>query len=123
MKMETSGLNWRAPRRGLQRRAVLVAIITLLLLLGLAGALFQRARSAQVKPAAAAPTTMPLPEALARPFAFKPLTVEQAINANSELPFTKRRDVAAREFILKADSDNRGRAIDCLAQAVFMKRQ
>ncbi|MEP7316324.1 MAG: cell wall hydrolase [Sphingomicrobium sp.] len=119
MKMENSGLNWRTPRRQLQRPAILIAIVTLLLLLALAGALFQRARSAQVKAAPETATLVPLPEALARPFSFKPLTVEQAIDANSELPFTQRKDVAAREFVLKADSDTRGRAIDCLAQAVY----
>ncbi len=47
------------------------------------------------------------------------LTVEQAIEANSELPFTKRPDVAAGKFVLNADSDSRGRAIECLAQAVY----
>jgi spore germination cell wall hydrolase CwlJ-like protein len=61
----------------------------------------------------------PLPEALARPNAFKPLTVEQAIEANSKLPFAQRRDDPAREFLLKTGGDDRGRAIECLAQAVY----
>ena len=117
MKMEMSGLNRRNPGRRFQRPALLVAIVALLLVLGVAGALLYRARSEPAKAESA--TTVPLPEALARPFSFKPLTVEQAIEANSKLPFTQRSDVAAREFVLRTDGDNRGRAIDCLAQAVY----
>ena len=117
MTMEASGLNRRDPGRRFQRHAILIAIVALLLVLGVAGALVYRARSAQVETEPA--TAVPLPEALARPFSFKPLTVEQAIEANRKLPFAQRRDVAAREFILRTDGDNRGRAIDCLAQAVY----
>ena len=61
----------------------------------------------------------PLPKALAQPNAFKPLTVEQAIEANEALPFARRLDDPARKFIIHVDSESRGRAIECLSQAVY----
>ena len=49
----------------------------------------------------------------------KPLTPEQAVEENKERPFDAPPDTAARAFRLKADENSRGRAIDCLTQAVY----
>ncbi|MCY7281121.1 MAG: cell wall hydrolase [Sphingomonas bacterium] len=89
----------------------------LLLLVGLIGAQFHRAGHDQMS--AERSVAVPLPEALAQPNSFKPLTVEQAIEANGNVPFAQRRDDAAREFMLKIDGDDRGRAVECLSQAVY----
>ena len=117
MKLERStfyrhGLSWwRSP-------ALWAAVIAgLLVIAAIVGAYFyfgpadaQSARSS---------ATVPLPKALAQPNAFKPLTVEQAIEANQALPFAQRVDDPAGKFVLHSDSDNRARAIECLAQAVY----
>lgn len=115
--MEHSILEGGGWSRRSRRAALPLSVAALLLLLVLIGFLLHRASSdhVSVKPAMPAP----LPEALARPNAFQPLTVEQAIQANNKLPFTQRRDDAARQFVLKTSGDDRGRAVECLAQAVY----
>ena len=65
-----------------------------------------------------APATA-LPKALAQPNLFKPLTPDQAVDANASLPFAMRPDSPAHKFLLTADSDSRERAIECLGQAVY----
>lgn len=116
MKMGLSALR-RESSSTLRRAALPLAVAMLLLLSGLIGTQLHRAGSDQTMAERA--LGAPLPEALAQPNSFKPLTVEQAIEANSEVPFAQRRDDAASKFILKVDGDNRGRAVDCLAQAVY----
>ena len=115
--MEPSALGRRMSGRR-SRRAILPLAIGLLLLLVCAiGFMIYRARSDQARAVPA--MSVPLPEALDRPNAFKPLTAEQAIDANSKLPFTQRRDDAARQFVLKAGGEDRERAVECLAQALY----
>jgi len=117
MKMERFPLD-RNALGGTVRRAVMpLAVALLLLLIGSIGSQIYRLRPGPTAPPPAA--TDPLPKALAQPNAFKPLTVEQAIEANKELPFAQRRDDAAQAFNLKVDSTDRGRAVECLAQAVY----
>ena len=117
MKMET-GLKSRGSQLRLRRAYVVVAIFVLVLLAVVTGWLIYRDQPSppQSKAESAGPS---LPKALAQPQAFKPLTVEQALDANSKLPFTTRADNPARGFVLTADSDNRGRAVDCLTQAIY----
>ncbi len=49
----------------------------------------------------------------------KPLSPEEAIQENRERPFDAAPDTAARQFRLRADENSRGRAVDCLTQAVY----
>ena len=114
---ELSRLGWRELGNKLRRAVVPVAVAMLLSLLGLIGTQLHLVRREPMSPAPA--VTVALPEALAQPNSFKPLTVEEAIEANREVPFASRLDDAARSFILKVDSDDRGRAVECLAQAVY----
>ena len=117
MRMERFPLGSQAFGSSVRRAARPLAVAILLLLIGVVVAQIYRPRPAPRAPAPKA--TLPLPEALAQPNAFRPLTVEQAIEANRELPFAQRRDDAAGAFVLKADGGDRGRAVDCLAQAVY----
>ena len=114
---ELSRLGWRELGNKLRRAVLPVAVAMLLSLLGLIGTQLHLVRREPMSPAPA--VTVALPEALAQPNSFKPLTVEEAIEANREVPFASRLDDAARSFILKVDSDDRGRAVECLAQAVY----
>jgi len=117
MKMERFPL-YRRELSGTVRRVIVpLAVVILLLLVGLIGAQIHRLGPGP-KPAPPV-ATVPLPKALAQPNAFKPLTVEQAIEANKELPFAQRRDDAAQAFNLKVDGTDRARALECLAQAVY----
>lgn len=115
--MEPFAQNRRHWKRWIRRAALPVAIAVLLLLSGLLGARFLLASSDPMSPEAV--VALPLPEALNQPHSFKPLTAEQAIEANSQLPFAQRRDDPARAFVLQAAGDDRGRAVECLAQAVY----
>ena len=117
MKLERSTFYPLGSSRRLSPTVWAAAFAGLLLLSGLiAGAFyFVRADAQAARPA----KTVPLPKALEQPNAFKPLTVEQAIAANQALPFAQRVDDPAGKFVLHSDSDNRARAIECLAQAVY----
>lgn|GEM_PF-1297902 len=115
--MEPLARHRRAWSRRLGRAALPFAVAVLLSLLGLIGAQLLRAPPGQKSSESV--VVVPLPEALAQPNSFKPLTVEQAIEANKKVPFAQRRDDAARGFILKVEGDDRGRAVECLAQAVY----
>ena len=59
------------------------------------------------------------PSAVAPLNLVKPLTPEQAIEQNKERPFDATPDTPARQFKLRADEGSRGKAIDCLTQAVY----
>ena len=117
MKIERFPLNQAAWSSTARRAFLPLAVALLLLLIGLIGAQVHRLRPSPKAPPPAA--TVPLPEALDQPNAFKPLTVEQAIEANKELPFAQRLDDAAKAFSLKVDGTDRARAVECLAQAVY----
>lgn len=119
VKMEAPSAYRRLAARRRHRTLLISAAIVLALLLTVAAAIVYRARSVPATPAPEAAATQQLPKALAQPQAFRPLTVEQAQDANAGLPFTTRADTPASKFVLTADSENRGRAIDCLAQAVY----
>lgn len=119
MKMET-GLKRQASALRLRRAVVPTAILLILvLLIAVAGWLIYRGQVGPTQVDRESVTAVPLPKALAQPQAFKPLTVEQALDANAKLPFTTRADNPARGFVLNSDSDNRGRAVDCLTQAIY----
>ena len=117
VKIEPSAFEWRWSRRRLRRTALPAAVGLLLLVFGIVGAQLYRARADRTSTVPA--MTVPLPKALGQPNLFKPLTVEEAIDANGKVPFAQRRDDPARKFILKVDDDDRGRAVECLAQAVY----
>ena len=64
--------------------------------------------------------SVPLPELkLPPPDLLRPLTPEQAETENSERPFVARPDSPASTFVLKTDTEDRERAVTCLAQAVY----
>lgn len=123
MTMEPTGLYQRLRARRRRRAAIISAIVAVVLLL-IGGGLLYRAQTApvgtkQAEADAAAAAAAQLPKSLAQPQAFQPLTVEEALNANSKLPFTDRVDTPARGFVLNANSESRGRAVDCLTQAIY----
>lgn len=60
-----------------------------------------------------------LPKVLSEPNAYKPLTAEQAIEANAAIPFVSTHDRPAGKFVIKADTNDRLRAVECLAQAIY----
>ena len=117
VKIEPSAFERRGSSRRLRRTALPAAVGLLLLLFGLIGARIYRARPDRTSTGSA--MTIPLPKELAQPNLFKPLTVEQALDANRKVPFAQRRDDPARKFILKVDGDDRDRAVECMAQAVY----
>jgi len=49
----------------------------------------------------------------------KPMTPEEAVKENQERPFDATPDTAAKKFRLIADENSRGRAVDCLTQAIY----
>jgi spore germination cell wall hydrolase CwlJ-like protein len=65
------------------------------------------------------PASGSLPLNLPPPDLLRPLSPEEAAKENAERPFVKRPDTAAAKFVLKADADNRERALTCLTQAVY----
>lgn len=117
MKIERIAFSRSGSRAFIRRWAWAAALTAALFVIGLAAVqgYFSQGTDHTDRPA----TAVTLPEALAQPNAFKPLTMEQAIKANDSLPFTTRRDEAARKFVLQADGENRARAVECLAQAVY----
>jgi hypothetical protein len=56
---------------------------------------------------------------VALPNLVRPLTPEQAVEQNLERPFDMVPDTPAQKFQLSAGGDNRGRAVECLTQAVY----
>ena len=117
MKMDLMPPGRPSSNRRLYYIAIPLAVVLMLLVLGAMAAKLYRG-DPEPTPGQRSVASQ-LPEALARPNAFKPLTVEQAIEANKKLPFAQRRDDPAREFLLKTGGDDRGRAIECLSQAVY----
>jgi len=53
------------------------------------------------------------------PNLLRPLSAEEATKENAERPFVARSDSPAARFVLRADADDRTRAVTCLAQAVY----
>ena len=49
----------------------------------------------------------------------RPLTPEQAVEANEDRPFSTTPDTPAKQFKLSADETSRDRAVECLTQAVY----
>jgi spore germination cell wall hydrolase CwlJ-like protein len=58
-------------------------------------------------------------KALPPPNLLKPVSPEEATKENAERPFVARPDTPASRFVLRADAENRSRAVTCLAQAVY----
>jgi hypothetical protein len=56
---------------------------------------------------------------VALPNLIRPLAPEDAIKQNEARPFDAVPDTPAQKFLLRADLDNRGRAVECLTQAVY----
>lgn len=57
--------------------------------------------------------------ALPPPNLLKPLSPEEASKENAERPFVSRLDSPASRFLLKTDTEDRARALTCLAQAAY----
>ena len=68
---------------------------------------------ATVPAVAGQPLNLPPPDLL------RPITPEEAAKENAERPFVKRPDTPAAKFVLKADADDRDKALNCLTQAVY----
>jgi len=65
-------------------------------------------------------TTPPKAESAIAPLNLvKAVTPEEAVKENQERPFDATPDTAAKKFRLIADENSRGRAVDCLTQAVY----
>lgn len=58
-------------------------------------------------------------KALPPPNLLKPVSPEEATKENADRPFVVRPDTAAAKFVLHTDGDDRTRALNCLAQAVY----
>lgn len=71
--------------------------------------------SSTPSPAAAAAAVVSLPP----PDLLKPLSPEEAAKENSERPFVSRPDTPASKFVLHGRAEDRERALNCLAQAVY----
>ena len=65
------------------------------------------------------PASAPQPLGLPPPDLLRPLSPQEATKENADRPFVKRPDSAAAKFVLKTASDDRERALTCLAQAVY----
>jgi spore germination cell wall hydrolase CwlJ-like protein len=123
MKVETLN-EWRALRR---RRKLVIAIVAVSLLAIIAGAVIAftllrphvpiaRSKSTRLPPAA---SSAPSPLNLPPPDLLKPIAPEEALKENAARPFSGRSDTAAAAFNLKTDDKSRGRALECLTQAVY----
>ena len=60
-------------------------------------------------------TVMGLPP----PNLLRPMSTEEAAKLNAERPFVNRPDTPAGRFVLKTDSEDRARALNCLTQAIY----
>ena len=117
-------LRWRAPGR---RRGNIGAYLVFSLLLVIGGLVVssvigqrkQSARQFTSKLPALSRASIATINALPAPNLVKPLSAEQAVTENGERPFVARPDTSARQFVLHTDSDDRARALTCLAQAVY----
>lgn len=112
-------LRWRR-RSGARPSAPLLLTAAALALAGIYGA-----KSYTQRPIGGA-TVTPLPPArtaiaidLPPPNLLRPITPEEAAKENAGRPFVTRPDSPATRFFLKTDAEDRGRALDCLAQAVY----
>ena len=75
--------------------------------------------AARAEARATAQNTPALQLNLPDPNLLKPLSPEEALEANEERPFDAPPDNPARAFLLRTDALSRLRAIDCLTQAVY----
>ena len=73
----------------------------------------------QIGAGAPIPGSAALPPNLPPPDLLRPLSPEEASKQNAERPFVKRPDTAAAKFVLKAATEDRERALTCMAQAVY----
>ena len=69
--------------------------------------------STPLPPSKVATIKLPPPDLL------RPLTPEEAEKQNAERPFVNRPDSPASAFVLKTDTSDRDRALECLTQAVY----
>lgn len=99
--------------------AGLFAVVGIILLAaGLLANVNRKDDLSRVRPAAV--TELPRPESPVAPLNIvKPLSPDEAIQENKERPFDATPDSPARKFELHADDSSRGRALECLTQAVY----
>jgi exopolysaccharide biosynthesis WecB/TagA/CpsF family protein len=65
------------------------------------------------------PASVAQPLNLPPPDLLRPISPEEATKENEERPFVKRPDTPAAKFVLKAGTEDRERALNCLTQAVY----
>ena len=116
---------WRRMER--RRRVVIVAALCAALMLAVIGAvllvLLPKSdatatgviRKDSTRMAVTSSVTLNLPP----PDLYRPITPEEAIKENAERAFSGRPDTPASPFKLDADAATRGRALECLTQAVY----
>jgi spore germination cell wall hydrolase CwlJ-like protein len=111
MARRRSRLKWGVP-------AIFALVALLLVGFGLLGNVNRRDqlnRARQLAHSSALPQQTPV----APLNLVKPLTPEEALQANQERPFDATPDTPARQFKLQSDQTSRDRAVDCLTQAVY----
>jgi exopolysaccharide biosynthesis WecB/TagA/CpsF family protein len=116
-------LRWR-PRSGWPLRTMAVVLASGVLAVAIYATGFPSLPS---WPRSAATSTSRLPPAtmakalatLPPPNLLRPISPEEASKENAERPFVERPDTPASRFVLRTDSEDRSRALECLAQAVY----
>ena len=99
--------------------ALIAAVVLAVLVRGTANSWIGGSAGQSGASRALVPASGSLPLNLPPPDLLRPLSPEEAAKENAERPFVKRPDTAAAKFVLKADADNRERALTCLTQAVY----
>jgi hypothetical protein len=101
--------------RTTKRGPLIVLGLGLMLLIGVAAALF-------MAPRARAPDSFTLDigtPPVVDPLIFKPVSEEEALKANAETPFTKGPVPAAQPFRISGSANDVTRAVDCLAATIY----
>jgi spore germination cell wall hydrolase CwlJ-like protein len=112
-------------RRRRRRQMIVAAVCALVLVTGFGAAVYfarsnaERAISAGQAATARIAISPSVRLNLPPPDLLRPITPEEALKENLERAFSKRPDTPATAFKLKADADTRGRALECLTQAVY----
>jgi len=115
----------RFKKRRRRRQLIIAALCLAVLLAGIGAAIYfargsakrasatGRGSSATIALSPGLRLNLPPPDLL------KPITPEEALKENAERAFSGRPDTPAAAFNLKADPGTRGRALECLTQAVY----
>ena len=106
---------------------ILLGVVAALLVLGVGTYLVrdrwhagQTGQASSQLPAPSASMSQPLmPVTLPTPDQLRPISPEEAAEANAKRPFSDRPDSPASRFVISTDAISRLRAVDCLGQAIY----